>query len=511
VRIGFRRCEGTGSLNPEDFNPRRRFAGAFAASLRPPLQQAASCLLGRLLRVFCLLGVACLAACVDYQPKPLPLQRSAAQFAERRLDAPELRDQIERVLPGATSTWPPPQWDRAALLAVAIAANPKLAIARAQIEAMRTHAAGVAQPANPQLTLQSEYARHDPHPWLYGFVLDFPLRSPGIKRADIELAGLGTRNAQWQLLDQIWTTRRVLIAALSDWQAARERQRILERLDQAQMKLITIEQKRVAAGEDAPGELLLARQARIGVSQQQADARVADATAQAAVAAAIGVLPQALDGVELHWPEWGTPPAVDVLRLAQSRETALLSRADLAAAIGDYAESEAKLHQAVLRQYPQFQLSPGYYWDHGVAKFPFDVGFTLPGLNRGEIAEAQAARDVSGARMLALQAQINGDVDAALRIETSGRDSVLAAAQSLQSAQAQAQQAQTGLRLGALGVEEELGAQVLVVRSELEVVQLRAQWQSARNALEDALHAPLTGPELHLARDFGVAIAESQR
>jgi hypothetical protein len=57
-----------------------------------------------------------------------------------------------------------------------------------------------------------------------------------------------------------------------------------------------------------------------------------------------------------------------------------------------------------VRQYPQFQLSPGYYWDHGIAKFPFDVGFTLPLFNRseGEIAEARAAREVAGQRMLAV-------------------------------------------------------------------------------------------------------------
>ena len=450
-----------------------------------------------------------LAACVSYEPKPLQPEQSAAQFAARRLDAPELREQVARVLPRAATTWPPTAWDRAALLAVALASNPKLAVARAQVQAAQAHESAVAQPANPDLTLQSEYARHDPHPWLYGFALDFPLRTPARKRLETGLARIGTGNAQWQLLDQVWTMRRSLIAVLSERETAQRRAQILERLADAQQRLVAIEKKRVAAGEDAPSELLLARQARIGIDQQQAEVRASLAAAQAEIAAVIGVLPQALDGIDLRWPEWGAPPAFAENRLREAREQALLSRADLAATIGDYAETENKLQQAVLRQYPQLHLSPGYYWDHGIAKFPFDVGLTLPLFSRGEIAEARAARDVAGERVLALQAEIYGAIAASERAEDVARAGADTAARSLQSSQQLAQQANKGFTLGALGVEEEVAAQILVLRSELEALQLRAQWQAARNALEDALHAPLSGPELDLSRNL--PIAEPQR
>ena len=452
-----------------------------------------------------------LAACVSYEPKPLQPAQSAAQFAARRLDAPELRKQVARVLPQAETTWPPPAWDRAALLAVALASNPKLAVARAQVQAARAHESAAAQPANPDLTLQSEYARHDPHPWLYGFALDFPLRTPARKRLETGLARIGTGNAQWQLLDQIWATRRSLIAALSEREVAQRRAQILERLASAQQRLVAIEEKRVAAGEDAPNELLLARQAGFGIDQQRAEVRASLAAAQAEIAAVLGVLSQALDGIDLRWPEWGAPPTFAENRLREAREQALLSRSDLAVAIGDYAETESKLEQAVWRQYPQLHLSPGYYWDHGIAKFPFDVGLTLPLFSRGEIAEARAARDVAGDRVLALQAEIYGAIAASENAEDVARAGTDTAARSLQSSQQQAQQAKTGLTLGALGVEEEVAAQILVLRSELEVLQLRAQWQAARNALEDALHAPLSGPELDMSRNLSVAITEPRR
>jgi hypothetical protein len=45
---------------------------------------------------------------------------------------------------------------------------------------------------------------------------------------------------------------------------------------------------------------------------------------------------------------------------------------------------------------------------------------------------------------------------------------------------------------------EQVGAQIIVTRAELDVLQSRAQLQASRNALEDALRAPLSGPELKL-------------
>ena len=38
-----------------------------------------------------------------------------------------------------------------------------------------------------------------------------------------------------------------------------------------------------------------------------------------------------------------------------------------------------------------------------------------------------------------------------------------------------------------------------------------AQWQSARNALEDALRAPLSGPELQFSKPLPVAVAGAAR
>ena len=448
--------------------------------------------------IICLVGT--IAGCVQYHAAPLEPEHGAAEFAARRIGDVQLRDELVRLLPQA-SPWPPRAWDRAELLVVALTQNPQLAVARAQVKEALSQEITAAQVPNPDLILQSEYARHDPHPWLYGVALNWLLRSPERRRLDIRIAEFDTGNARLRLMDQAWTVRSALAAALSDWESGRRSLSLLARLAAAQDRLDALEKQRVQAGEDAPIDLLTSQQARIQIERQEAELREAVDTAQTAAAKALGMPPQGLDGAAFIWPDWGEPPPVDEDTRRETREQALLSRADLGQAIVAYAAAEARLQQSIVRQYPQFVLSPGFYWDHGIAKFPFDVGFTLPlNRNKGEIAEARAGRELAGERMLALQADIYGAIVAAERAEHIARASADAAERQLEAARRQKRTADLGVSLGAAEVQDQVAADILAMRAELEVIEMRARLQNSRNNLEDVLHAPLSGPELALAK-----------
>jgi len=317
---------------------------------------------------------------------------------------------------------------------------------------------------------------------------------------EIEVAQLDTDNARLELMEQAWNVRHELIAALSDWETARRRSVLLDRLAGAQTRFVELERRRITVGEDAPGDLIASEHALLEIEQERAQVTAAADAAQVAAAKALGLPPRALDGVPVTWPDWGEPPLLNEDEMHGLREQALLSRTDVGMAIGDYAAAEAKLKLAVARQYPEYTLSPGFYWDHGTPKFPFDVSFALPfNGNKGEIAEALAGRNLAGSRMLAVQANVYEDIAAAERAEGIERASMAAAEHQLASARRQEQQAELGLRLGATDSLEQIGAEIIATRAELEVVQFRAQLQASRNALEDSLHAPLSGPELKLS------------
>lgn len=449
--------------------------------------------------------------CVRYQAAPIEPGSSAGNFKERRLGDPQLLEAVRQHLPqAASSAWPPPTWDRAQLLAVALALNPDLAVARAQLRTVGAHEITASLWPNPDLLLESEYAIHDTHPWLYGVELDWLLPSSERRRLTIASARLDTERARFGLLDEAWAVRRSLVQALNETECAQRRNQLLERLGHAQDALLAAERRRIEAGEDPPAELVTAERARIEIEQRQLEERERAAAARGDLARALGMPPEALEGIEISWAEWGAPPPLAQGELGARREQALLSRADLLALIKDYARSETQLHLAVARQYPELVLEPGYYWDHGIAKFPFNVGFTLPlDRNRGEIAEARAARDLAAERMLALQAHIYGDIAAAVRAESIAQDNVAAARRQLEAAQHQVGQVELGVRLGALDALERSGAELIALRAELELLDLESELQAARDALEDVLRTPLSGPELALAASLSATVSGS--
>jgi outer membrane protein TolC len=449
-------------------------------------------------------GALVLGACATYTPAPIDRKKTAEAFAARRLDAPELKAAAERVAPSVASAWPPIEWNRATLLAVALAQNPSLGVARAEVEAALAAEVTAGERPNPTLGLQTEYARREPDRWLYGVSFDFLLPRGRVRQLDAEIAALGTSGAQRALTEKTWAVRRTLVAALSDRESARRRVAALMKLASAQDGVVATTRERIAAGEDAPAELAAVESVRFDVARDLADAQANAASADAAVASALGMPPEALDGVAIAWADWGSPPPVDADTLSRAKETALLSRADLAGQVDDYATAEKKLERAIARQYPDFDFHPGYYWDHGIAKWPLDVSFALPfNRNRGEIAEATAAREVAAQKMLALQAGIYGEIEAAVRAEAVASANVDTARERAEAARRQVGHADVALRLGAGDSLERANAESVALRADLEVVQAEAAWQSARNALEDALHAPLSGPELALAKPVG--------
>jgi len=440
-----------------------------------------------------------LPGCVHYQESPLAPPASAAAFAARRLDDPRLRLELQRVLARDLRNWPLDRWDRDELLAAALLRNPELATVQAQIDQALAHELAAARPTNPGVTLQSEYARQEARPWLYGIGLDLPLR-PTERSVAQRLARIESANSRWHYLEQTWAVRRDLTEALSGWEGVRRRLDLLDRLAADQERLQELEQRRIAAGEDAPAAIVPVETARLDIEQQHVQALIDLSTAQAAAARALGVAPAAVQGLSLNWPDWGEPPPLDASD-GRERERALLSRSDLAEAIGEYGLAETELKLAVSRQYPRIDVEPGYYWDHGIAKWPFDLGFTLPiDGNRGEIAEARAARELAGRRMLALQADIIGQISAAERAEGRLRDAAAVAELELQAARRDVAHHALALRLGDTGLEESLAADIVAIRAELELLRTRGQLQRARNQLEDALHMPLSGPELSLLR-----------
>ena len=181
------------------------------------------------------------------------------------------------------------------------------------------------------------------------------------------------------------------------------------------------------------------------------------------------------------------------LSLDEVRREALLGRADILAALSDYAAAQADLQLEIARQYPDVHLSPGYEFDQGDNKWSLGLTVELPVLNRnqGPIAEAAARRAAAAARFNALQAKVLADIDTAAagyRATEKG----LAAIQELAGAQAAARDAVAAqVSAGAAAPLDLLCAQLELAEAEEARLEARVKRQQSLAALEDAVQRPI--------------------
>ncbi|MEY3747647.1 MAG: hypothetical protein RL194_1106, partial [Pseudomonadota bacterium] len=103
----------------------------------------------------------------------------------------------------------------------------------------------------------------------------------------------------------------------------------------------------------------------------------------------------------------------DPARQDKLQEAALLNRLDIRAALARYDAAEAKLRLEIARQYPDIVLSPGYSYDQGdkIWSLGFSTLLSLLNRNEGNIADADAQRELEAARFKALQAEVIGQLD----------------------------------------------------------------------------------------------------
>src|SRR5207247_6717224 len=117
--------------------------------------------------------------------------------------------------------------------------------------------------------------------------------------------------------------------------------------------------------------------------------------ARVSLADALGMGTAGLGGAKFSFAAFeGTPG-----RRIAHRRAALTHRADVLAALADYAAAEATLRLEIAKQYPDIHLNPGYQLDEGTNKWTVGLGLTLPVLNhnQGAIGEAEAKRKEAAA------------------------------------------------------------------------------------------------------------------
>ena len=431
------------------------------------------------------LAIACamlVGGCQTYAPVRLDPAAYPADLALRRLGDPGH------------------EWTESELLTVALTQNPDVLAAKARrLSARRLAVASKAGPA-AGLTLTAEYANNaGASPWLYGAGLDLA-SDRGIRRKTrLTLADLDLLQADYDYEGAVWAVRSSLARAMAARRVASDSLGLAQNLTDIRQRRADLMDARVAAGEDSRSAALLARADLSAARHRLADVLAKLNQANADLARSLGMSPSAVEDARL------APAAQQASEPTANLETAL-RRSDVLAAVVGYDRAEAGLRLEIARQFPEIRFGPGYSWDHGVVKLPFNLALVLPpaDLHRANIRTAEAKRQEAARNLEAIEAQVMDQTEkgrtglAQTRMQLALiRDRDLPAAQGLANA------ARRALKAGEGDQTDALAAEAALLEADLAKVEAEGAALGAGIDLEDAMRATFSTQDTQILKsDF---------
>ena len=356
-----------------------------------------------------------LTGCVRYHAKPLNPVQYQADFLNRMLQDPGLAA-FATAHGKPADGWPPTSLTLSDANLIAAYYNPDLAVARAQLESAKAAVITAGGRPNPELAGAAGYETVSGHPVAIHFELSLPIETAGKRhyrilaaQKQLGVAGIELEEAEWNAYakarDAWFEDASAQQSAVTYFAEAAERAReaslLEQRLEVGEVSQPVVSQARIAASEAA-------------LACATAEGR--KETAQADLAAALGVTLSAIQKIAPDASEFTPPPALESLPFFSVQQKGLLNRLDVRRVELEYAAAEAQLHLAIAQQYPDVQLNPTYEYQEGFHLYTFGPSIPVPVLNRnqGPIQEANAHRAATQARFETLQDHAIGEMQHAL-------------------------------------------------------------------------------------------------
>ncbi len=443
-----------------------------------------------------LLALGLLSGCATFQPRPISPAGSLASYDSRSLANPGLGKFLASNHIDLPARGRP--WNLKALTLAAFYYQPALAAARAQLLAAQAARVTARERPNPSLSLTPGYdsgVPAVPSPWIVPVALDWPIETAGRRGDRMAEARHLAAAARWDLVGTVWGVRSRLRSALLALYTARQTESLLARQVSALQRVFNLLEGQFRAGVVSSYDVTRARIAldNATLAQQAQQGRIREA--RIALAGAIGVPVSALRGVHLSFAGFKRFPR-DLTRPAV-RQQALLGRADVRAALAQYAASQSALKLEIARQWPNIALGPGYAWNSQLAgdrEWQLGLSLTLPVLNQnqGPIAQARARRRLAAARFLGVQSAAVTQIDGTLAAYRSTLGQVRTAESLLASLTRQLESIRAQVSAGELQPLDLANAEVAFYAGAQNQLVTRLAAQQALGALQDAVQSPLT-------------------
>jgi outer membrane protein, heavy metal efflux system len=442
-------------------------------------------------RIVPLATICLLAGCAAqrYTPARIDASATASRFQSRSFADTGLRSFEESNLGHPVSPWPPKSWDLQTLSLAALYFNPALDLARARLAT--AEGAVVTASARPNPTV--DFVPGVPAPYLLTQDFLVLIETAGKRGRRVQIAQNLDQAAQFDLADSAWAVVMGVRLALLNYLVASRNLDLLRTEEKVRGDQVAILEVVLSVGEITRLDVDLARieASKTQVATHTAEGQTADA--KAALAAAIGIPVTGIDGAEFSWSNMDTPPAPESLSADQVRRDAVLNRLDIRRSLAQYAAAEATVHSEIAKQYPNFNIGPGYTYEERNSFFTVGFSTSLPVFNRnqGPIAEAEGRRREAAAAFLQTQAQVIARGERALAVYTAEWNEVGDAQSLYQLQETQLQIVQQSIRAGAdnrLSLDAVQIQLSVLARARLDAL---GRAQRALGDLEDAVQRPL--------------------
>lgn len=454
-----------------------------------------------MIRQLTVITVALLSACAHYQPQPMAAGAIADHGQLAVIDPDAVKAELVKFTP--SHPWDGAHWNETTLLAAALAYSPDLRAARAGAEAAQVEARVARVRPGPTLTLTAEYAFNpaESSPWLFGLATDQLLDLGGRRRARITEADIAAKAAVYSFENAIWNARSEVAMAIAAVNSSSAVAALYDEIVPLRDRQIAALRNQLSEGAASRLDLERIRQSAANDATAAASARSESRAARLSLAKAIGVAPAAIDGLAL---EQGAVDEIGALS-PDLRSNALQARPDIFDAVVAYDRSEEALRAAVAAQYPEIHIGPGYTWERGLSKLPFNLTFSFPSADFGAagIAAAETRREEAARRLEAAVAAAQRGVDSAFESYRAAREAYeIVRNQTLSTARAIAAQANRALDAGAMDRSTWADAKIGALTAAIDLARAEQALIVARVELEGALRQSFENPALGQAIGF---------
>lgn len=319
----------------------------------------------------------------------------------------------------------------------ALEVSPDLAAARAAVDAARAQVPIAKEFPDPQLTVQLTQLEltHQGNPPIAGAQLALPIELGGKRSARVAAAEAGLRAAELDFDDAVRAVRAAAEGAFVEALHARRVQAQKESALRHLERLVSVNERRLAAGEIALAAL---QQSRVEARQFEGEAAAARGEEQAAFIELARLL-GGFAAVEIAGDLPAAPAQLDLARLL----AALENRPDLRAAAARVEAAQRQLELEEAKRVIDVTVSAG--WQHtfpvaGVGRAEFFVAsLTVPlpfsRIYRGELDAARAAQRQALAQLGGARLRAEAELRQALsRFEAAARRAAIFASSTLADA-----------------------------------------------------------------------------